>query len=239
MKRTRALPLLLCVLAVSSGAFGFSQKDQAELLKNADYRETWQQYQALFERAKSAMSSEDFAVFRARENDWLYSDAHDREANDIMSDGLGRTDAYASVLAMRIDEAESLLDRAAVILQGDGVSGLYRMKNGTLRGELLVRPSEDGEYVVEVVLTNNGEPAGCFEGSGKPADATLAANGDLLVEEYDPEKDSAALTLTFDGTGATVAAPEKFRRDCRDKKWLDGGVAFDGTYVRQTSVFEK
>ena len=62
--------------------------------------------------------------------------------------------------------------------------------------------------------------------------------GDLLVEEYDPEKDSAAVTLTFDSAGASAATTEKFKRDSHGKKWLDTNVIFDGRYVRQKSVFE-
>ena len=238
MRRNFTRLLLLCALAIAECAWGFSQKEQTKLLQNADYRETWNQYQELFDRAKSGMSREDFLVFEKRENEWLYSDEHDSEARKAMSDGLSRTDAYASVLAMRIDDAESLLDRAEVIRTSDGVSGLYLMKNGALTGELIVRLPEEGAYAVEITLTNSGEPAGYFEGSAKLNGKTLDATGDLLVEEYDPEKDSAAVTLTFDSAGASAATTEKFKRDSHGKKWLDTNVVFDGRYVRQKSAFE-
>jgi len=66
---------------------------------------------------------------------------------------------------------------------------------------------------------------------------TEAAPGDLLVGKYDPEKDSAAVTLTCDSAGVSAVTTGKFRRDGHRKKWLDEDVVFDGAYTRQTSVF--
>ena len=66
---------------------------------------------------------------------------------------------------------------------------------------------------------------------------TEAAPGDLLVGKYDPEKDSAAVTLTCDSAGVSAVTTGKFRRDGHRKKWFDEGVVFDWAYARQTSVF--
>jgi hypothetical protein len=237
MKRTCARLLLLCVLVAAGSAWGVSQKEHEELLKNADYRQTWGEYQALAERAKKTMTSEDFLRYQDRENKWYSGEEPAREAKESMADGMSKPEAFAGVLAARMDETERLLDRAEVIRQSDGVSGLYRRNAGTLEGTLLVRPPEDGEYAVELLLMQSDEPAGYFEGSAKLKGKTLAATGDLLVEEYDPEKDSAAVTLTFDSAGATAVTTEKFKRDSHWKKWLDEGVVFDGAYTRQKSVF--
>ncbi len=66
---------------------------------------------------------------------------------------------------------------------------------------------------------------------------TEAAPGDLLVEKYDPEKDSAAVTLTCDSAGVSAVTTGKFRRDSYRNKRLGKGVVFDWAYTRQTSVF--
>ena len=225
------------ILCAAGSALAFTEAEKNELLQSTDYRENWERYQEFRERAKNELTPEDLIIFEKRENEWLYGGAYDQAAKGAIADGYSKPVAYASMLEMHMDEAETIFDNAEIIRQSDGVSGLYLMKNGTLRGELQVSAAEEGEYVVRLMLSVDGEPMGFFEGAGKPEGKTLEATGDLLVEEYDPEKDSAAVTLKFDDAGATAVTTEKFKRDSLEKKWMDKGVVFDGTYTRQKSVF--
>ena len=235
--------VLACALAVSGSAWGFSDEDHEELLKDGPYRGNWEDYQALMRRAKELMTSEDIYLLQEREKNWFYSDSHDDEAKETINEDTSRAEAYTAVLAMRIDEVSFLVDQGELVRQGqiDGTSGLYRMESGALKGELTVSKveDEDGEYSVDILLkTEDGEPAGYFEGSGKLKGKTLEATGVLMVEEFDSEKDTAVISLTFDDRGVAVATAEEFKRNSREKKWLDEGVVFDGTYARQRSVFE-
>ena len=235
--------LLACALAMSESAWGFSDKDHEELLKDGPYRGNWEDYQALMGRAKELMTSEDIYLLQEREKNWFYSDSLDEEAKEMISEETSRAEAYTAALAMHIDEVSFLVDQGAIVRQGraDGTSGLYRMESGALKGELTVSKveDEDGEYSAVLILkTEDDEPAGHFEGSGKLKGRSLEATGVLMVEEFDAETDTAAIALTFDDRGAAVATTEEFKRNSREKKWLDGGVVFDGTYARQRSVFE-
>ena len=225
------------ILCAAGSAFAFTEAEKNELLQSADYRENWERYQEFLERAKTVLTPEDLIIFEKRENEWLYGGAYDEAAKGAFADGYSKPVAYASMLEMHMDEAGMIFDNADIIRQSDGVSGLYLLKKGTLRGELQVSSAEEGEYAVRLMLSVDGEPMGFFEGSGKPDGKTLEATGDLLVEEYDSEKDSAAVTLKFDDTGVTAVTTEKFKRDSLEKKWMAEGIIFDGTYVRQKSVF--
>ena len=233
--------VLACALAVSGSAWGFSDEEHKELLKDSAYKENWDDYQDLLERAKWLMTSEDIYLLQEREKNWFYSDSLDENAKEMISEETSREEAYAGALAMHIDEVSFLVDQGELIRKSDGTSGLYRMDSGALKGELSIHKDdeEDGEYYAVLILkTEDGEPAGAFEGSGKLKGRSLEATGVLMVEEFDAETDTAVVALTFDDRGVAVATTEELKRDSREKKWLDEGVVFDGTYARQRSVFE-
>ena len=234
--------VLVCALAMSGSAWGFSDEEHEELLKDSGYKENWDDYQDLMERAKGLMTSEDIYLLQEREKNWFYSDSHDDEAKEMINEDTSRAEAYTAALAMHIDEVSFLVDQGELIRKSDGTSGLYRMDSGALKGELSIHKDddEDGEYYAVLILTTgDGEPAGAFEGSGKLEGRSLEATGVLMVEEFDAETDTAVVALTFDDRGVAVATTEELKRDSREKKWLDEGVVFDGTYARQRSVFEE
>ena len=177
--------VLACALAVSGSAWGFSDEEHKELLKDSGYKENWDDYQDLMKRAKGRMISEDIYLLQAREENWFYSDSLDNAAKEMISEEISRAEAYAGALAMHIDEVSFLVDQGELIRKSDGTSGLYRMETEALNGELSIHKDdeEDGEYYVALILkTKDDEPAGAFEGSGKLKGKTLEATGVLMVE---------------------------------------------------------
>ena len=225
MKTRRILAVLCAVLLLSGATSALTGAEYQEMLKDPGFAAADKALNQAWSEAKKIMPKAAFEALKKEQDAWV-AKGRDKEAKELIADGMPAPKAYALVTELRKGTIQTTAEEAFLMGNPSGVQGFYvRKGKGGEDGWLKVynRSLPDLEAKIEAVRVISPENANVGELSGR------GRLEDGVAEFVDPQAEEARMTVTFKGDTATVTTSAEFKRS----GWCGMGVVLDGTYVRQ------
>jgi hypothetical protein len=213
------IAIAFCLVTFLAGtAFAAAPEKHEEYMKNEDYKGAFDQFALGMEEARERLTPEEYKNLERKGDEVIAVSVKE----DMESD-TSESDAYETAYWMRYEQVSMELRHDWLRKNAEDAQGFYRLKSASLEGYLtLEKGDEDGVYAVvfDVVMKNDAQNSGSFEGPGKLSGSKMTAPHD---------DDENAVSITFDGETAIVETSRSFK----ESGWLGAGVTIDGEYVRE------
>lgn len=213
---------LACTL-VAVPAFALTEAEQAELMKDEDYKQAYEQYQAKMAEAKERLGAEEYARLEADNKAGIESTLEEMK-EDVASGQLA--EAYSTAYYGQFEAIDRLLLWDWLKKNPKGPQGLYFLQSDAFDGSLAIQEGDEpGMYAVTLTVSMKTPPnnSGELDGFGK-------LDGQKMIAE-DKSGEEGQASLTFDADKVTITTTDAFKQS----GWAGNGVIFDGVYVRQTA----
>jgi len=220
------LAVSLVLLLAAFPAFALSDADhKAMLAKSQEYREADEGLNGAWKEAKKILTPDEFKKLTAEQREWVKK-GRDEEAKALVSGGVPKAQAYASVTMERILRINNVISRSVLVRSDKGYQGLYTYTEGGMTGVLEVwwYDEETPEYYVvfENSVSRGKDSANFCSFSGK---GELEGNTLVVVSDID---DAISATIVFEGKKALVTTDDAFK----ESGFCGRGVVLDGVYSR-------
>ena len=201
--------------------FALPDSEHMKLMKNDDYKEAYEQYEAKMAEAKERLKPEEYKQLEA-ENKVGIKATLEELAKDVAAGQVA--ESYAMAYYGQFGNIETKLLWDWLKKNPNGAQGLYLLKSDAFDGVLAIQEGDEKNlYAVNLSVTMKSEPlkGGELDGFGKLEGKKMKAQ--------DKNEETAVVTIAFDGEKAVAVTTEAFKAS----GWTGAGVVFDGTYIRQ------
>ena len=165
MKTRRILAVLCAVLLLSGAASALTGAEYQEMLKDPGFAAVDKALNQAWSEAKKIMPKAAFEALKKEQDAWV-AKGRDKEAKELIADGMPAPKAYALVTELRKGTIQTTAEEAFLMGNPSGVQGFYvRKGKGGEDGWLKVynRSLPDLEAKIEAVRVISPENANVGE----------------------------------------------------------------------------